>query len=315
MKRIGLISLFAVLILLVSATLILRRTRAVDIAVNVRDLPEYGVRLVAASDPQFDGLAAAKLKNISPDSIESNKPFSVFVKNTGKRDLVAYVLKWELVEADGSVRTHVSSDGNPNLLMGSAATSNPALMESSPVVKPSGAKFCSWVEPDPGQGLGSTSASTPAGSSDSGFLERAAKGGNKDGIRDYLQTQLRQGRSITISVDGAFFDDGTFVGPNTTGYYERIEAQVRAKRDLLEEMNKAAGQGKKADEVFQVLDQYRSLPQSSLGGEPTPSEVYDFWKKTYADEAHRRKGAGAQPVLDSLISQYRKAWPGLKKQK
>lgn len=251
--------------------------------VNVRDLPEYSVRLITATDPQFNGLAAANLKNIPPESIESNKPFSVFIKNIGKRDVVAYVLKWELVEEDGSVRTHILSDGNPNLLMGSEATRNPALMELSPVVKRAGAKFCSWIAPDEGQGLGSITGSTLAGSSDAGFLERAARSRDKDGIRDYLQTQLRQGRSITISVDGAFFDDGTFVGPNTTGYYERIESQVRAKRDLLEEIGNALNEGKKPEEVFQMLEPYRSMFQTSLGGEPTPTEVYNFWKKTYAD--------------------------------
>lgn len=47
MKRIGLISLFAVMILLFSAILMFRRTRAVEIAVNVRDLPEHDIRLIA----------------------------------------------------------------------------------------------------------------------------------------------------------------------------------------------------------------------------------------------------------------------------
>lgn len=187
MKRIGLIALFAVVILVVFATLVFRRTRAVDIAVNVRDLPEYGVRLIAATDPSFNGLAAANLRNISPDSVESNKPFSVFIKNTGKRDIVAYVLKWELVEEDGSIRTHISADGNPTLLTGAEPTKDPALIELSPVVKPDKAKFCSWISPVEDQGIGSMATSTSAGSSDIGFLQRATEGGNGNEVRDYLQ--------------------------------------------------------------------------------------------------------------------------------
>jgi hypothetical protein len=316
MKRIGLIALFAVVILFVSAALIFRRTRAVDVAVNVRDLPEHGVRLIPATDPSFNGLVAANLKNISPDSIESNKPFSVFIKNTGKRDIVAYVLKWELVEEDGSIRTHISSDGNPSLLMGVEPTRNPALIEFSPVVKPAKVKFCSWISPVEDQGIGAMSGGTPAGSSDTGFLQRAVKGGNRNEIRDYLQTQLRQGRSITISLDGAFFDDGTFVGPNTTGYYEQIEAQIRAKHDILQEMSNALKEGKKPDEVFKMLEPYRSLPQASFNGESTTTDIYNFWKKTYAEEAINRKyAAGEQHVLDSMSSLYRKTWPGLKRQK
>jgi hypothetical protein len=316
MKRIGLIVLLAVVSLFVSAALVLRRTRAVDVAVNVRDLPEYGVRLVSAADPSFNGLAAANLKNISPDNIESNKPFSVFIKNTGNRDLVAYVLKWELVVEDGSIRTHISSEGNPHLLMGAEPTKNPALIELSPVVKPAKVKFCSWIAPAEDQGIGSMTGGTSAGSGDPEVLRRMARGGKNNEIRDYMQTQLRQGRSITISVDGAFFDDGTFVGPNTTGFYEQIQAQIKAKHDLLEEANNAFAGGKQPDEIFKMLEPYTSLPQASYNSGSTPEDVYDFWKKTYAEEAiNMRRGGGARPVLDRMLSLYRKPWPELKRRK
>lgn len=316
MKRIGWVALFAVVILFISAALMFRRTRAVDVAVNVRDLPEYGVRLITAADPSFNGLVAANLKNIPLESIESNKPFSVFIKNTGKRDLVAYALKWELVEEDGSVRTHVSGEGNPNLLMGIEPTRVPALVELSPVVKPTKVKFCSWVPPVEDKGIGVTTGGTPAGTSDPRFLQRAAKGGKRDEIRDYLQTQLRRGRNITISVDGAFFDDGTFVGPNTTGYYEQIEAQIRAKHDMLEEMSNALQEGKTPDEVFQILEPYRSLPQVRFSEQPTATDFYNFWKKTYAEEAiSMRYAAGARQAWDRMSSLYRKTWPVLKRRK
>ena len=316
MKRIGLIALFAVVILFVSAALMFRRTRAVDVAVNVRDLSEYGVRLIPATDPSFNGLVAANLKNIPPDSIEANKPFSVFIKNTGKRDVVAYVLKWELVEEDGSIRTHISSEGNPHLLMGAEPAKNPALIELSPVVKPAKVKFCSWIPPVEEQGAGSMTGGTPAGGGDPGVLRRTVQGGNSKEIRDYLQTKLRQGRSITISVDGAFFDDGTFVGPNSTGFYEQIQAQIKAKHDLLEEANNALTGGKQPDEIFKLLEPYKSLPQTTYSHESPTDEVYNFWKRTYAEEAiNMRHGAGAQHVLDRMSSSYRRQWPALKRQK
>lgn len=62
---------------------------------------------------------------------------------------------------------------------------------------------------------------------------------------------------MTVIADGIFFDDGTFIGPDTTDFFTEVKAQMDARRELLSEIRDELKAGKKADEVFGRLEAIR----------------------------------------------------------
>src|ERR671939_10933 len=68
---------------------------------NIKDLPEQGLRIIAPSDPAFDGLAAPLLQGQPSSVIEALRPYSVLVKNMNHKTVVACLLKWEMMRPNG----------------------------------------------------------------------------------------------------------------------------------------------------------------------------------------------------------------------
>jgi len=48
--------------------------------------------------------------------------------------------------------------------------------------------------------------------------------------------QLSESVKVIVSIDGVLFADGTFVGPDSQGYFGSLKAEIDARRDLVEEI-------------------------------------------------------------------------------
>lgn len=105
------------LVILILAYNWTRSVHAMSVSFNVKDLEE--LRIIGPHDPSFDGLLSTYFKESSREGFEDLKPFSVFVKNTSSRSVVAYVLRWELARRDGRVITNFSAYAQPGILLGS----------------------------------------------------------------------------------------------------------------------------------------------------------------------------------------------------
>src|SRR6267154_3042870 len=192
---------------------------------NVKDLRESGLEIISPVDPSFDGLISSHFNNKPSSQLEAMKPFAVFLSNLSNKPLVAYVLKWEMTRANGTPTTTFSSFGQPGVLLG-YGTNFPDVPGATLIIAPGSARLFSVSSPiDPAGAVGMGGVAFGSKSSD-GFepsvkpLERA-------------NNELRKMTNITVSLDAAMFADGTFVGPNTSRYYERLKAEIDAKKDLL----------------------------------------------------------------------------------
>jgi hypothetical protein len=110
-----------------------------------------------------------------------------------------------------------------------------------------------------------------------------------------------------VSIDAAFFDDGTFVGPDTSNFFAQTKAVVSAKRDFLNELAAEVGNsGKTTDSFDQRLQQIATQSIESLDSSSTPTDYYNFFKKLceriFANE--RDRGSGQRDrVGDASIQQ------------
>src|SRR5262249_51542101 len=93
------------------------KVQAMNIQVNVNDLPEEGIRIIAPTDTSFDQRVRAFLKGSSA-LVDRIKPFSVLVENTGRLAVVGSRVNWEIVKSDGTVFRQQIGSANPQIFLG-----------------------------------------------------------------------------------------------------------------------------------------------------------------------------------------------------
>jgi hypothetical protein len=131
-----------------------------------------------------------------------------------------------------------------------------------------------------------------------------------------LREELAQYTNITVSLDGAFFDDGTFVGPDSTGFFAKVEAMQNARYDLLSSVKKNIDQGRPPDEVFRNLKEIENGPAPDLSSSSSPTDYYSAFRKATAAELLRvRETSGDAKPVERVMQKLRKPWPVLRKVK
>jgi hypothetical protein len=127
---------------------------------------------------------------------------------------------------------------------------------------------------------------------------------------DAAIADLRNCTTIGISIDGVVFEDGTFVGPDTTGLFSDVDAMFKARRDLLDEV--ALRFGRSVDEVLNYIEEIASspLPDRKLDREG----LYDLYKKLEAEAVLRMRSAtDDERVMEWLQHEHGQSWPRLKR--
>jgi len=275
------------------------RTKALAIKFDVKDLPEHGLSIITPSSPSFDELLASYLKDRPLISAEDIRPSSVFLLNTGDKTVVAYKIRWECMKQDGSIINKDVSYAVTWRLMDEGAG------DGDGAINPNSTWFCSLVLPTEPLVGGQPESSQDSDSS----LGKVLGEYNK---------QLEQYTKMTVSLDGVFFADGTFVGANKTNFFDEVKAQIDAKYDVLSEIDAALAQNKSLEDLFTPLEQLANAPAPEPNPQSTPTDYYNFWKKMFAQEAlGMRESAdndrARRQVLRNYVKQKAKPWVKLRK--
>jgi hypothetical protein len=285
-----------------------------NVSLQIKDLPEHGLSLVGPSDASFDALARALMQGRAGASVEALKPFSVFVKNTGKRAVIAYSVKWELTKADGRVATKSMNYVTPWAFAGLEKSAR-----QGHIIAPNSAHFVSLVI-DSGTGSQSVNfddVSNATGVSlfkDNDPFRQSQRARAQTAQLDKLNTELARSTAIKVSLDGAFFDDGTFVGPDTSGFFDKVKALRDAKQDLLRQIENSAKEGEAADALLSEMKALASSPKIRLGPNSTPNDYYNYHKRRYAAEFLRMGIAtGREAASERALQSLRRDWPELRK--
>lgn len=295
--------------------------RAMSIKFNIKDMPEHGLTLIGPSEPSFDSLLAALMKGKPHVPAELLRPYSVFIKNKGKKDVVAYKLRWECAKRDGTTIFKDSSTSSAWVLMNWAGPDHErAVAEAGQVVRKNSVWFYSLKAPP--QPMEATEEDTDADGgwhAIAGAGEAAASPGRAraaeeaDAIR-LLNAELQTYTAITVSLDAVVFDDGTFAGPDTSGFLGAVRAEIDARYDLLREMQMGLQGNKKADDIFAAVEAAAAQPAVDIGPESTPPDYYQYFRKRYAEEfLGYRQSMGSERALRQALRQLDKEWTKLKK--
>lgn len=310
MKRYATIvfSLLAMVGLVTGVLAKIRKEQVVQVRFNKRDLPKHGVQLITSVDPEFALTVSNHFKNRSTDSPENLQPFSVFIKNSGNKSIVAYMLVWQLVKPNGQVLINRTAYAEAGVLMGNPIPSSPSFKHIS-AIQPNEVRCFSWSGAIDEKEVGLGGAESIQSKRVEGLppAEPAA-------IRAQLTAELSEATDLTVSLDGVFFDDGTFVGPNTTGYFGQIQAMVKAKVDLVHDVAIAREQGK-VDEAFEAIKAKSLAPKVRITPESSPDDHYNYYMKIFAGEMTEMRGAyGTEGFADYLKNLDKHSRPSLRKE-
>ena len=279
-------SLIAIVMLGTGIFAVVRRARAMDARFNTRDFPEYGIRIIAPTDPSFDGIATQHFKNKLPDNL---RPLSIFIKNSGPRTIVGYAISWELLNDGKRITSNSVGYSEPGILIGNEIPSNTVHTTS---IDPGKARCFTWSSQIHAE------------------LVAAPK---PDPVRDLLNAELSRATDVTVSLDAIVFDDGTFIGPNTTGFIDQMQALVTAKYDLMREVVKAKENGT-VDAAFDSITKKSQEPDVVFGDKFSADEWYRYFTKMYAVEIAQLKAIqGKDQAVSSVVKSYGRAQHGLKK--
>lgn len=225
------------------------------------------------------------LKDRKDFTYETLKSYSVILQNTTEKTVVAYALRWEYPAPKGQIGIWNQSFGQSSrLLDGSKRKTNPSEDKRGLTIDPG-----EWKLVTPKSYIGSDSSVTSeAMAADQGY-------------RTYLQSvvsRLGQG-DLTVTLDGAFFEDGTFVGPDRSGYCDIFKAEVSAKHDLMARVVTASKTGQGLAQVAaEIESSLPASPQDYLRSGATPSDLYEYYKSRYAQEfLNVRKKLGDEAAL------------------
>ena len=258
---------------------------------NVRGLSEHSVSLIAPSDPILTGGRTAFVD-----------PYSVALRNTSSKAVVGYSIKWECFDGktesasrDMSHDRKFSNSLGFAFMYGEESERRAVLKNADEVIQPNS----TWlISPDlPARKL-------------SGPLEEISTGHDQATVADFQAVCP----TITITLDGVFFDDGTFIGPDTNDFFAKVKTQMDVRHEVLQGVQSDLKAGKNPTEVFKGLEQMRDRERHMSGGEMTMNDLRSFYRHMFArDVLGMKEMWGADGAIANVQRQLSRNWVTLRK--
>ena len=278
--------------------------------IHAKDLPKHGLTLILPSDPLFDQKISEANNDHAITSTDAMKSLSVFLENKTQQTVVAYRILWCFTKLNGETHCSKKTVSAPRALM-EGENLPPEVDAQTGKIKPNSALLLSLFSIDdtgnPRIGVRVTSDEA----------EKIRQGFRPDAnvLRDRAIDEFAKYSDVTVSIDGAFFEDGTFVGPDTTGFFDEIDAQVRAKRDLLSELaSRWADSTKPKEQIFQYLQSIANQAVNSLNPKSTPQDHYNYYRKIYTQRILKsRERLGDEEGIAEALNSTKKPWRALTK--
>jgi hypothetical protein len=292
------------------------RVHAMRTPINTKDLREHGLTLIGPSDSSFEDNVSAILRSGSNQVVDAIKPFSVIVKNANQKAVVAYRLKWEMVRQDGTLVNREAGGANPGALMDGGPDAAQQVSRTAGYAIPSNSRrlVSTGFSLGEGQGMVGSHAGGSSNPDDLPRLLEAVRRKDVAAVINITNSELESYKSITVSIDGAFFEDGSYVGPDTTDFFAKLQAILDAKRDLLQEISFRHTRSASPQEIFDYVGEIANGPDVPLRDDASTTDHYNFYKKVFAGEVVRtRQTLGDEKAVAAVLQPLRKPWPRLRK--
>jgi hypothetical protein len=265
------------------------KTETLAVKFNVKDLSEHRVSLLAPSDPILTGG-----RTVFVD------PYSVALRNTSSKAVVGYSINWECFDGNRQSatrdRSHDRKFSNSfgfAFMYGEESERRAILKNADEVIQPNS----TWlISPDfPARKL-----SEP--------LEEINIRRNQVALAE-VQAACP---TMTVSLDGVFFDDGIFIGPDTNNFFVKVKTQMDVRYEVLQGVQSELKSGKNPTEVFRELEQIRD--HDVRAEEMTMDELRSFYRHMFAQDVLGMKEMwGVNGAIANVQRQLSRHWVMLRK--
>ena len=216
----------------------------------------HSVAVIGPNSPIFEGLLEKDFPGVSQvDYYQQIEPLLAVVHNNTRRVVKAYVVKWVITNADGSTATEYLP------VMSEPAPGQAQLSGQRAVLEPGGSGF----ETE----LVSPYFHWPQRMFQGLLQVNAVRTNFQAASRELLASNIQSATRIQTTLDGAIFDDGVFVGPDTSGLYERFQARQQAQ----------------VDEAAWMLNQFSASPTDQQLKDALSEHIYQGRNSTGTDPA------------------------------
>lgn len=276
---------FAVIFSLVitNKEIVTRKAENSFVKYKIKDLPEHSISLLAPSDPALS-------KELIPID-----PYSVFLRNTSSRPIVGYSIKWQCFDGKNESASrntfydrHLRSSLEVVFMYGEETDRKAILNRLEEVIWPNSTWLISYHLP--ARPIGTVTKE------DSPEINEAAVAEMRAACPE-----------MTITLDGVFFDDGSFVGPDTIGFFTHVETQVAMRLEVFQKVLTELKSGKTPTEVFQGLEQIANSESTEPRAETEMSrtECRNLFAR---DVVGMRNMWGVDKAIEKIQLQLSKPW-------
>lgn len=285
------------------------------VRINVRDLPSHAVRLVSPTDPSYDDEIAKLGLEQGTQTPDAARPFSVVLKNESRRDIIGVRIRWDSIRSDGRTTTHLQSYSDTGTLMGMGPMDPQDEVPGGVRLKPNKARYISLLESTGSRpGIGATAADVGS-EENAARMQQLAEARDRQQALTILADELGRSQSVTATLDAVIFDDGTVVGPDSFNYLDELQAIVKAKRDLLEDVLSGAQRNEPFGNIFGRMESIAKAEKKPAGTVPAQPDYYQLYKKEFAAELVRMRNADGNEkrVAWNATRALFRQWPKLRK--
>jgi hypothetical protein len=234
-------------------------------------ISEAGLTLLTQMEPGFDDMVKGLVGADRVPELDALKSYSVVLHNHSNQTVIAYYLRWEFTGPNGN-RTEIDMTENriTRFLDGGSKKTDAENDSLGPTIAPQ-----SWVVVTPRRVV-KTGAGAEGRSSNGRYLS----------YLEQVSSKFAEASHIQVSLDGAFFEDGSFVGPNSSRFFEIIKSEVETKQNLLSYIVRSVGNGRTIDDVANELHSSLSAsrPELSRGPDGSVSGLDDYFRFQYVSE-------------------------------
>lgn len=271
------------------------------------DLQKQGIEIVSFSDESFSDMLLQYIGDNKDliSFVESAKPFSFFMKNNSSKEVVGISLRWELVKSNGEIQKIPQIEANPGVLMG-VKPIDPQMIGKTSLINSKDVKFLTYFSDIVGQKIAFANMRL---NNPSINYKYQVDSENMQRDMYYLDSQkekiLNAITSISVSIDGIFFDDGTFVGKDENFFFDTLNGDLQARKFFLTALIEAKSSGKNDSELLDdilsntsdISVNYAELHSSDFNSE----QAFIIGYKTYLKNLRRELVMKRSKMSDERI--------------
>jgi len=275
-------------------------SKTMGIRIHAKDLTEYGLTIVRPSDPEFETVARASIKDLSKEELELLRPLSVGIKNNTSKAVVAHSVVWAGTTHEGATKLYNVTYANSEFFTDRDEFVRTVTGNLNMTIEPGKALLLTLVtlrRGGPGGGGGGS-----RDSQDTISNEQTSENESLSSSLTALRSEIMSYADITVSIDGVFFEDGTFVGPDTLGFFDRMKGQVEAKRDLRNFISQSLASKKAESEIYEEIERLALLDVKGPSGQTTLAEHKNYFTRFFAQLLlAQRQTYGDSPTLQKAV--------------